>query len=196
MGAFCNVKTCCKDYEVIQNGDNYHLQINHTNNNKNDIIFLKDGYFLDNDQFYISKQYFKIINEIRENPYDFINDSKSHNLFEIFIKLKPSKPLKYSENNMLEIIAYLIDSQEKTSIIEKERQIKSMINNGNIKNISLFQTITINDNIKENFWFFLEENEDDIDKILTINYDYVMIISLSIKDGKLLISFIFYDEGN
>ena len=192
----CNIKTCCKDYEVIRTGENYHLQFNDSTSNKQQIIFLENGQFLNDDQLDLGKKYFKIINEIRENPSDYINDSKSHNLFEIFMKLKPSKPLRYSENNMLAIISYLIDSQEKTSIIEKEKQIEYMINNGNIKNICLFQTITVSDNIKENFWYFLEENEDDIDKILSINYDYVMIICLSIKDDKFLISFIFYDEAN
>jgi len=192
----CNIKTCCKDYEVIRTGENYHFQVNDSTSNKQQIIFLENGQFLNDDQIDLGKKYFKIINEIRENPSDYINDSKSHNLFEIFMKLKPSKPLRYSENNMLAIISYLIDSQEKTSIIEKEKQIKNMINNGNIKHICLFQTITVSDNIKENFWYFLEENEDDIDKILSINYDYVMIICLSIKDDKFLISFIFYDEAN
>ena len=195
MGALCNVKTCCKDYEVIKTGDNYGFQMNNINEPK-EIIFLENGNYLDNNQLLISKQYFQILNEFRENPYDYINESKSHNLLEIFIKLKPSKPLKFSENNMVAIIMYLIDSQEKTSVIEKEKTIESMINNGHIKNISLFQTITISDDLKENFWFFLEENEDDIEKILTINYDYVMIICLSMKDNKNLITFIFYDEGN
>ena len=71
-----------------------------------------------------------------------------------------------------------------------------MINNGNIKNLCLFQTTTLYNDIKENFWYFLEENEDDIDKILSVNYDYIMIICLPIKNDKSNIFFIFYDEDN
>ena len=71
-----------------------------------------------------------------------------------------------------------------------------MINNGNIKNLCLFQTTTLYNDIKENFWYFLEENEDDIDKILTVNYDYIMIICLPFENGKSNIFFIFYDEDN
>ena len=195
MGGLCNVRTCCRDYDVIKTGENYGFQISNINEQK-EIIFLKNDNYLDNEQLITSKKYLQIINEFRENPSNYINESKSHNLLEIFMKLKPSKPLKLSENNMLAIIMYLIESQEKTTLIEKESQIKSMINNGNINNICVFQTITISDDINQNFWFFLEENEDDIDKILTINYDYVMIICLSIKDNKMLITFIFYDEVN
>ena len=81
--------------------------------------------------------------------------------------------------------------------MEKENKIKSMINNGNFSNCCLFQTITIitiDTDVKANFWYFLEENEDDIEKILTINYDYIMIISIPLNYDKSIIIFIFYDE--
>ena len=78
--------------------------------------------------------------------------------------------------------------------MEKENKIKSMINNGNISNLCLFQTITIDNDVKENIWYFLEENEDDIEKILTDNYDYIIIISIPLNYDKSIIIFIFYDE--
>ena len=78
--------------------------------------------------------------------------------------------------------------------MEKENKIKSMINNGNISNLCLFQTITIDNDVKENIWYFLEENEDDIEKILTVNYDYIIIIIMPLKYDKSIINFIFYDE--
>ena len=94
----------------------------------------------------------------------------------------------------MNIISYLEEYQEKKSIFEKQNEISSMINQGNINKINLFQTITLTNNIEENFWYFLEENEDDIDIILSTNHEYIMIICLPIKDGKSIISFIFYNE--
>ena len=111
------------------------------------------------------------------------------------MKLKASKSLKFSENNILDIIYFLEKSQEK-SMTEKENGVKSLINNGNIINLSLFQFISMEEDIKYNIWHFLEENEDDIDKILTINYDYVMIICSQSQNIKSVITFIFYDEVN
>ena len=192
----CNGDRCCRDYELIRTFENNHILTNGNINNINEKIILKNGKSIDSSQLILSKKYFQIINEIRENPSDYINESKAHNLFEIFIKLKPSKPLKYSENNIFDIISYLEESQKKTSTIEKEKEIQSLINNGNIKNICLFQSITLCNDEKENFWYFLEENEDDIDKILTVNYDYITIICLSIQNDKSQISFILYDVSN
>ena len=189
----CNATGCCRDYEIVRTYEN-----NGFHNNLNSIeekIFLNNGKQITNEQLILNKQYFNIINDIRENPSNYINESKSHNLLEIFIKLKPSKPLRLSDNNIFTIISYLENSEEKSiSYIEKEKVIKSMINNGNIKNLCLFKTTTLYNDIKENFLYFLEENEDDIDKILTDNYDYVMIISLPLQSGRTIITFIFYDE--
>ena len=198
----CNANSCCKDYEVIRTNENINFQ-NITNNSININNNSKEKFLLFNEksvnkgQFHLNKKYFQLLNDVRKNPSNYINESKSHNLLEIFIKLKPSKPLKLSENNILNIISYLEDSEEKLlSYIEKENEIQSMINNGNINNLCLFQTKAINNDINDNFWNFLEENEDDIDKILTVNYEYVMIICLSTETDKLNIYFIFYNEIN
>ena len=188
----CKVNNCCRECEVVRTGENFP---NNTFNNNKGKIFLNNGKTLiNNNQIILAKKYFELINKIRENPSDYINDSKTYNLFEIFIKLKPSKPLKFSDNNILNIISYLEEYQEKKSIFEKQNEISSMINQGNINKINLFQTITLTNNIEENFWYFLEENEDDIDIILSTNHEYIMIICLPIKDGKSIISFIFYNE--
>ncbi len=192
----CNSNRCCQDYEVIRTGENYHFHFNDNNtptNNTKEKIFLTNGKSIDEVQLLINKKYFQILNEIRQNPSNYINESKTHNLFEIFIKLKPSNLLKFSENDILDIIYFLEKSQEE-SITEKEKGVKPLINNGNITNVCLFQYITLGESINDNIWYFLEENEDDIDKILTDNYDYVMIISLPLQSGRTIITFIFYDE--
>ena len=154
----CKVNNCCRECEVVRTGENFP---NNTNHNK-DKILLKNGKSLINNQIILAKKYFELINKIRENPSNFINDIKIYNLFEIFMKLKPSKPLKFSENNIFNIISYLEEYQEKKSIFEKQNEISSMINQGNINKINLYQTLTLTNNIEENFWYFLQENEDDI----------------------------------
>ena len=125
----CKVNNCCRECEVVRTGENFP---NNTYNNNNNNIFLKNGKFFINNQIILAKKYFELINKIRKNPSDFINYSKTYNLFEIFMKLKPSKPLKFSENNISNIISYLIEYQEKKSIFEKQNEISSMINQGNI----------------------------------------------------------------
>ena len=188
----CNGDSCCKKYELIRT-----LEANIYQRGINGIeetIYLNNGKSISSSQLNLNKQYLKVLNDIRENPSNYINESKSHNLFDIFIKLKPSNPLRLSENNLLKIICYLEDARENPlSYIEKEEDIKKMINNGNVENLCLFQTRTLYNDIEDNFWYFLEENEDDIDKILTVNYDYIMIICLPIENDKSIISFVFYD---
>ena len=179
MGIICKGNNFCQDYELVRNCENFNLQIsdNYINNSKENLFY--NGKSINNDQLNLSKKYYEILNEIRENPTNFINESKEHQLFEIFIKLRPSKPLKFSENDILDIISYLEESQQKSySDEQKEKDVKLLINNGNISNICLFQLITLFDDVKENIWQFLEDNEDDIDKILTVNYDYIMVITI------------------
>ena len=195
MGIICKGNNFCQDYELVRNCENFNLQIsdNYINNSKENLFY--NGKSINNDQLNLSKKYYEILNEIRENPTNFINESKEHQLFEIFIKLRPSKPLKFSENDILDIISYLEESQQKSySDEQKEKDVKLLINNGNISNICLFQLITLFDDVKENIWQFLEDNEDDIDKILTVNYDYIMVICLPITTNQSIVTFIFYDE--
>ena len=195
MGIICKGNNFCQDYELVRNCENFNLQIsdNYINNSKENLFY--NGKSINNDQLNLSKKYYEILNEIRENPTNFINESKEHQLFEIFIKLRPSKPLKFSENDILDIISYLEESQQKSySDEQKEKDVKLLINNGNISNICLFQLLTLFDDVKENIWQFLEDNEDDIDKILTVNYDYIMVICLPITTNQSIVTFIFYDE--
>ena len=68
----------------------------------------------------LSKKYHEILNEIRENPSKYITESKTYNLSEIFLKLKPSNPIKFSEESISNIISYLIEEEEtKVSIHQK-----------------------------------------------------------------------------
>ena len=189
----CNANKCCKDYEAIITNENFHFAIEDTNIYRiKEQLILKNGKSIDNEQLLLGKKYFKIINEIREIPADYIKEIKSHNLLDIFKKIKPCEPLKYSENNIFDIISYLMESQEIISIIEKQNEIKSMISHGNITDICLLETISIVNNIQENIWFFLEENEEYIEKIFSSKYEYLMIICLPIENEKTHIFFIFY----
>ena len=138
-----------------------------------------------------------MLNEIRENPSKYITESKSYNLSDIFIKLKPSNPIKYSEENINNIISYLEkEGNSRASIHQKERKIASMINHGSIKKISIFETNTINENLRINFWNFLSQNEDDIDQILEAYYEYIIILCLPLNIENFRLIFIFYNQAN
>ncbi len=193
----CALNTCCNNLEKTQTCVNFHfIEEDYNYTTRSEKLYLNNGKSIDNNQLLLSRKYFIIINELKQNPTEYIIQSKSHNLFDIFLKLKTSVPFIFLENNKLDIISYLMVCQEQTSIIEKEKEIKSKLNNGNINNLCLMQYITICNDVKENVWYFLEENEDDIDKILTVNYEYVMIICLTTETDKLNIYFIFYNEIN
>ena len=48
----------------------------------------------------MSKEFFNVLNDIRTNPENFLEESKEHNLFEIFIKLKPCSDIIYKDNDL------------------------------------------------------------------------------------------------
>ena len=164
-------------------------------NNRSDIKYInntsKNNYIYD----LISKEFFSYLNEIRTNPDKFLEESKKYNLFEIFIKLKPCPEINYNENNIEKIRQYIIDSHsKKKNINEQEKDIKILLNE-NINDMSLFQTICLNNDINENVWLFFGENEDDIDKIFDAKYNCLMVICTPLeKNKKMLLSLIFYKE--
>ena len=189
MGS-CGESRCCKDIsEFLKFQEDEDLKIIKPN------IIKKGSY---NDKI-LSKKYHEIFNEIRENPSNYITESKAYNLSEIFIKLKPSNPIEYSEDNINNIISYLEDEEEtketRTSIHQKERKIASMINHGDIKKLTIFETNTISDNLRENLWNFLSQNEDDIEQILSPYYEYIIILCLPLTIENYRLIFIFYNQN-
>ena len=144
----------------------------------------------------MSKEFFNILNDIRTNPENFLEESKEHNLFEIFIKLRPCSDILYKDTDLDPLKKYIMNSYFKNkNIFERDNEIKKLINE-NLSEICLFQTISsINNNIKQNVWDFLEENEDDIEKIFDTNYNKLIIISIPLEHNtKILLTLIFYKE--
>ena len=143
----------------------------------------------------MSKEFFNILNEMRISPEKYIEESKDHNLFEIFIKLKPCPEINLYQNDLNKLKRYLMKSYVKNkSINEQEKEIKNLINE-NISEIYLFQLISFNNNIKENVWDFLSNNEDDIEKIFDTKYKNVIIIGIPLEHNiKILFNLIFYKE--
>ena len=166
-------------------------------NDKSDVKFIENNNNKNNSLYdLLSKEFYIYFNEIRKCPQQFIKESKEYNLFEIFIKLKPCPEINLIENNADKIKKYIINSHfKKKSILEQEKGIKILLLNENIKDICLFQNVFLNNDMKENVWIFLNENEDDIDKIFDVKYNYLMIICIPLEiDTKILLSLIFYKE--
>ena len=97
MGGTCNcvTDTCNKDTFL------FNQEINPLTNriDENDRLKNINMSFMDDPQYQeLSKEFFNILNDIRINPNNYLNDSKEHNLLEIFIKLKPSNEINFSEN--------------------------------------------------------------------------------------------------
>ena len=98
----------------------------------------------------MSKEFFNVLNDIRTNPENFLEESKEHNLFEIFIKLKPCSDIIYKDNDLDSLKKYIMNSYFKNkNLIERDNEIKKLINE-NLSEICLFQTISTNNNIKQN----------------------------------------------
>ena len=194
----CKGNGCCKDEEYLRTCDN--LKFNRMDNNDlvdgREKLILKSGISIDYNVLNLNRKYVNIMNKIRKNPKNYIEESKSHNLFEIFLKLKPSQQIQFSDDNILDVISFLKENSERISVIQKEKEIAKIINDGNIQKLRLFQTIALGIDVEENFWYFLEENEDDIGKILQDNYDYIMIICLPLEEDRIIVTFIFYDVLN
>ena len=184
----CKGSRCCKDIsEILNSQENVSIKIISQNN-------IKKGAY--NDKI-LSLKYHEILNKIRENPSQYITESKSYNLSDIFIKLKPSNPIKFSNENVNNIISYLEEVEESNiSIHQKERKIANMINQGNIKKICIFETNTISDNLNVNLWNFLSQNEDDIEQIISTNYEYIIILCLPLNIENFRLIFIFYNQAN
>ena len=72
---------------------------------------------------------------------------------------------------------------------------KLLINEGKVQDICLFQFILKNKDIKDSIWTFLEDNEDDIDKVFSDTFVYLMVICLPLdQDEKILCNLIFYKQ--
>ena len=193
MGGSCNCVTdsCNKDTFLFSN------EINPLTNRPEESEKLKNlnHSFMEDPQYQKqSKEFFDIFNDIRINPEKYLTDSKEYSLLEIFIKLKPSNEIIYSENNITNIKKYLLKSHfQNIRISEQEKEIKGLVNEGKINDCCLFQTINNNNDIKENVWIFLEENEDDFEKIFSNDYNYLLIVCFPLDyNTKILTSLIFY----
>ena len=145
------------------------------------------------------KEFFNILTDIRVNPEKYIKESKDYSLDLIFLKIKSSNEINYSEKNNKIIKKYIIDSHFKNrSISDQEKDLKNLLNKGysdKVKDICLFQTFCSSNDMKENVWLFLEENEDEIEKIFSIEYNFLMIICLPFEyNTQILTSLIFYKQ--
>ena len=144
-----------------------------------------------------NKEIFMMLNDMRINPEKYIGDSKEYSLFENFMKLRPCNEMILSEDNINNIKKYIIERYpQNKKISDKEEDIKLIINDGKIKDICLFEVTFNNFNdIKENVWHFLAENEDDFEKIFSIKYNKLIILSFVItENSKIFTNLIFYQD--
>ena len=170
----CVAEACNKGGITFAN--EFDSNMNKTNDETINYSFIKEPQY---DQ--MSKEFFDILNKMRINPGDFIEESKEYNLFEIFIKLKSCPQLNFYDNNMNKIKRYIMRSYLKQkSPQEIEKEVKNLINE-NLEEVCLFQTFCQSKNNQENVWMFLAENEDDIEKIFDTNYDSLMIIGIPLE---------------
>ena len=201
----CNGANCCKDEELLKTNEfNPPFSAeNGCNLETNNFDYsLKSKYKIpiyniNDENIKMEEEIFNNINDIKINPDNFINESKNYNLFEIFLKLKPSNPFKQTEfDNLNAIKTYLFRNIFQDKVVSmQEKELLVIFPEDSIKNISLFQKIAVKDDNKENVWQFLEENEDDIEKILTNSYEYLIVICQPMENKtKTMISFIFYNK--
>ena len=193
MGGTCNcISDACNKNEVLFTSEIYPLT-----NRESKEKFKNINYSNMEDTQYesLSREIFNIVSDIRMNPENYIDVSKDHSLFYLFVNLKPGTKLLSSENN-IDCKKFIMESYfQNKSIFEQEKGLKSLINKGNVQDICLYQFILKNKDIKDSIWAFLLENEDDIDKIFSDKYDSLMVICLSFEENeKILCNLIFYKQ--
>ena len=194
MGGTCNcISDACNKNEILFTNNEIHPLTNRESKEK----FKSINYSSLEDAQYenLSQEIFNIISDIRMNPDNYIIVSKDYSLLNIFVKIKPGTKLLFSENN-IDQKKFIIDSYfQSKGIYEQENGLKSLINEGNIQDICLFQFILKNKDVKDSVWTFLEENEDDIDKVFSNKFDYLMVICLPLEQSeKILCNLIFYKQ--
>ena len=69
-----------------------------------------------------------------------------------------------------------------------------MINYGYIKKICMYEIDTIYDDLRQNLWYFLQQNEDDLEQILSAYYEYIIILCLPLNNELSRLIFIFYNQ--
>ena len=198
MGDTCTcVSDSCNKSQILYTNDVSQMSSRLDNSEKFrsfNLSNLEDSQY---DKF--GQEFYNILTDIRVNPEKYIKESKDYSLDLIFVKIKPSSEINYSEKNNKIIKKYIIDSHFKNrSISDKEKDLKSLLNKGSsdkVKDISLFQTFCTSNDMKENVWLFLEENEDEIEKIFSVEYNFLEIICLPLEyNTKILANLIFYKQ--
>ena len=194
MGGTCNcISDACNKNEILFTNNEIHPLTNRESKEKFKSINFSS---LEDVQYEnLSQEIFNILSDIRMNPENYLSESKEYSLLYIFIKIKPSTKLFFSEIN-IDCKKYIIDSYfQNKSVFEQENGLKSLINEGNIQDIYLFQFILKNKDMKDSVWTFLLDNEDDIDKVFSDKYDYLMVICLPLdQNEKILCNLIFYKQ--
>ena len=193
MGGTCNcISEACNKSEIVFTNEIHPLTNRESMEKFKSINYsnLEDGQYEN-----LSQEIFNILSDIRMNPENYIILSKDYSLLNIFIKIKPGTKLLSSENN-IDYKKYIIDSYfQQKSVFEQEKGLKSLINEGNIQDICLFQFTLKNSDMNDSIWTFLEDNEDDIDKIFSDKFNYLMVICLPLDlNEKILCNLIFYKQ--
>ena len=198
MGGTCTcVSDTCNKSQIIFTNDVSQMSSRFDNSEKLRSFNLSNLEDPQYDKF--GQEFFNILTDIRVNPEKYNKESKDYSLDLIFLKIKPSNEINYSEKNNKIIKKYIIDSHFKNrSISDQEKDLKNLLNKGSsdkVKDITLFQTFCSSNDMKENVWLFLEENEDEIEKIFSVEYNYLMIICLPLEyNTKILANLIFYKK--
>ena len=193
MGGTCNcISDTCNKNEILFTNEMYPLT---DRESKEKIKSINYSSLEDVQYENLSQEIFNILSDIRMNPENYINVSKDYSLLNIFIKTKPGTKLLFSKNN-IDYKKYIIDSYfQKKSIYEQENGLKLLINEGKVQDICLFQFTLKNKDMKDSIWTFLEDNEDDIDKVFSDTFVYLMVICLPLdQDEKILCNLIFYKQ--
>ena len=198
MGGTCTcVSDTCNKSQILYTNDVSQMSSRLDNSEKFRSFHLSN---LEDPQYdKLGQEFYNILTDIRVDPEKYIKESKDYSLDLIFVKIKPSNEINYSEKNNKIIKKYIIDSHFKNrSTSDQEKDLKSLLNKGSsdkVKDIILFQTFCTSNDMKENVWTFLEENEDEIEKIFSVEYNFLEIICLPLEyNTKILANLIFYKQ--
>ena len=150
----------------------------------------------------INYKIYELINDIRINPKKYEKEfMEKENIKETFEKYansnqKPNNQLIFLEEESNKISNYLKDKKNNDkSSDEKKEDIYNLLGITNNDDVKFIQSMGENNNINFCVWEFFESCEDDLNYILSNDYEFIVVSDVPIENtNKIYINVIFFNK--
>ena len=150
----------------------------------------------------INYKIYRLIDNIRINPEKYEKEyNENDNIKETFEQYvnsnqRPNKRLTFLEEESNKISNYLKDKKNNDkSSDEKKEDIYNLLGITNNDDVKFIQSMGENNNINFCVWEFFESCEDDLNYILSNDYEFIVVSDVPIENtNKIYINVIFFNK--